>query len=140
MPKAMPLRPLGPSVRKAESEMSFSFALCPECLAQYRALMHDPTCHYGLNSIPFCSLTWPDEHPRDGGPAPTHEGCLESIMRLAGARTWLWKTGAIPDELKELWAEAQRMIPNWPGFLRLSLNQEQRLSLEDCKRAATKIA
>jgi len=55
-------------------------------------------------------------------------------MRLAGARTDLWKTGAIPEESKELWAEAQRMIPNWPGFLRLSLSQEQRLSLEDCKR------
>src|SRR5262249_54202586 len=121
--------------REVGGDMTFSFALCPECLAQYRALTHDPTCRYSLNFIPFCSLEWPDEHPKDGViaiPDPNHEECRVSIIRLAAARTWLWRTGAVPEESKELWAEAQRMIPNWPGFLRLSLSQGQRLSLEDC--------
>lgn len=115
--------------------MTFTFALCPGCIAQYRRLTHDPTCRYSLNSIPFCSLVWPEEHPEDGiiaFPDPNHEECRASIIRLVAARTRLWRTGTIPEESKELWAEARRLIPGWPGFLRLTLNQEQCLSLEDC--------
>jgi len=111
--------------------MILSFALCPECLAQYRGLAHDPTCTYGLCPFPLCSIMWSDEHPKDG--LPKHEPCSVSIIRLAGARTGLWESGAIPEHSKELWAEAQSIIPNWPGFLRLSLNEAQRDSLEACK-------
>ena len=121
--------------------MNFCFALCADCLAKYRALMHDPTCGYSASIIPFSSLDWPDEHPtKDGVIAlPAHEECRTSIVRLAAARTRLWETGAVPEESKELWAEAQRMIPNWSGFLRLSLNQEQRLTLKRCARIAVSV-
>jgi hypothetical protein len=78
---------------------------------------------------------WSDEHPERGaaiGAESGHEGCRVSIIRLAAARTRLWKTGAISEESQELWAQAQRLIPNWPGFLRLSLSPEQHRSLEAC--------
>jgi hypothetical protein len=115
--------------------MPFSFVLCPECLAQYRALTHDPICGYMLNSIPLCSLEWSDEHPRDGviaSPDLNHQECRTSLIRLVAARTHLWKTGAVPEEAKELWANAQDLIPHWPGFRRLSLSPEERRSLEAC--------
>jgi hypothetical protein len=114
--------------------MKFSFALCPECLGRYRSLTHNPTCSYVLSTFPFCSLEWADEHPYgevNPFPGPNHEQCRDSIYRLAAARTQLWMTGAVPEESKDLWAEAQRMIPNWPGFLRLSSNPEQNRELEN---------
>jgi hypothetical protein len=85
--------------------------------------------------MPFCSLEWPDEHPEDLDRIildDRHEQCKASIIRLVGARTHLWRAGDIPEDRRELWEEAQRTIPDWPGFRRLSLNQAQRLSLEDC--------
>jgi hypothetical protein len=122
--------------------MTISFALCPQCLARYRALRHEPTCSYSLNIMPLCSPVWPDEHPGGGvipDQDPNHPECRDSIVRLAAARKRLWRTGAIPEESKELWAEAQGLIPDWPGFLRLSLNEDQRLSLEACAQEAHEI-
>src|SRR5262245_31593265 len=111
--------------------MSFHFALCSECLAKYQALAHDPTCQYTLNVMPFCSLQWPDEHPEDFD-TELHEECRASIIRLVGARTQLWRTGVIPEDRRELWAEAQRAIPDWPGFKRLALDERQLRSLDGC--------
>jgi hypothetical protein len=122
---------LGALLHDAFGAMIFSFTLCPECLDQYAALRHDPAAICSLCPLPLCSLMWADEHPKDG--PPNHEPCSLSIIRLAGARTGLWKSGEIPEHSRELWAEAQRMMPNWPGFLRLSLNEAQRDSLEACK-------
>jgi hypothetical protein len=48
------------------------------------------------------------------------------------ARTELWKTGGVPEESKELWSEAQRLILDWPGFRRLTLSEKQRLSQAEC--------
>jgi hypothetical protein len=86
--------------------------------------------------MPFCSLQWPDEHPEDLDhiilDREHHEECRASIIRLVGARTQLWRAGAIPEDLRELWAEAQRVIPDWPGFKRLSLDEQQLGSLDAC--------
>jgi hypothetical protein len=116
--------------------MAFAFALCPECLTKYRALAHDPIGEYTLNIMPFCSLEWPDEHPEELRTMvldrERHEECRASILRLVGARTHLWRTGTLPEDCRGLWTEAQRTIPDWPGFKRLSLNQEQLLSLDGC--------
>jgi hypothetical protein len=85
--------------------------------------------------MPFCSLQWPDEHPEDRDHVildPKHEECRTSIIRLVGARTYLWREGVIPEDLHELWSEAQRAIPGWPGFKRLSLDEQQLRSLDGC--------
>ena len=85
--------------------------------------------------MPLCSLVWPDEHPggelisaADG----THKQCQASVIRLARARTHLWRTGSVPEESRELWEDARRVLPEWPGFRRLALNPEQLKSLEGC--------
>lgn len=114
-----------------------SFVLCADCLDKYRALRFDPDAGYALNVMPLCSLVWPDEHP--GGPmtelpfGADHKACLATIMRLSGARTALWRTGALPDNRTALWNEAQRQLPDWPGFHRLSLSPEQFASLDGCR-------
>ena len=115
--------------------MGFAFILCPECQAKYGALRFDPTASYSLCSIPLCSLVWPDEHPggvvvdnSDG----THEQCRASVIRLAGARTQLWRSGSVPEDLRELWDAARRLLPDWPGFRRLSLDRGQMESLDAC--------
>jgi hypothetical protein len=115
--------------------MTASFALCRECLAKYLALTHDSTSRFLCNTIPFCSLVWPDEHPErlaDIFSGLEHKTCKASIIRLVSARTELWRTGVIPEDLHGLWAEAHRVIPNWPGFKRLSLNEYELKVLEEC--------
>ena len=115
--------------------MGFAFILCPECQAKYGALRFDPTASYSLCSIPLCSLDWPDEHPGgrvvedDDG---NHQQCRASVLRLAGARTQLWRSGSVPEDLRELWDAARRLLPDWPGFRRLSLDRGQMESLDAC--------
>ena len=114
-----------------------SFELCADCLEKYRALRFDPDAGYALNVMPLCSLVWPDEHPgglmTDLPSGADHKACLATILRLSGARTALWRTGALPDKRAALWNEAQRQLPDWPGFHRLSLSPEQFASLDGCR-------
>lgn len=42
-----------------------------------------------------------------------------------------------PDYYKELWALAQQQISNWPGFKRLTLNDQDRKYLENEIAAAS---
>jgi hypothetical protein len=115
--------------------MVIRFDLCTECQEKYSQLQYDPTATYGLNVVPLCSLEWEDEHPSGGMPrsyGSDHQNCRDSIVRLAGARTYLWRNGSLPEDCQELWTEAQRVIPNWPGFKRLILDEEQRRSLDGC--------
>jgi hypothetical protein len=120
--------------------MAFSFRLCPQCLAHYRSLVHDPDCDYTLNLMPFCSLKWSDEHPQSAEEMiidrENHGECAASVLRLVGARTHLWRTGIVPEDLRLLWEQARQAIPNWPGFQRLSLNEVQREDLDACVEEA----
>jgi hypothetical protein len=114
-------------------DMGFAFVLCPECLAKYGALRFDPTASYSVCSIPLCSLVWPDEHP-DGSVVDDFRHCLcrTSVLMLAGVRTQLWRSGSVPEDLRELWDVACRLLPDWPGFRRLSLDRRQMESLDAC--------
>jgi len=110
--------------------MELSFSLCPDCLDKYRSLHFDPSSKYFFNYLPVGSIVWPDEHPEKW----TQECCLKckvSICNLTTLRTKLWREGKIPDEYQDFWEQAQRMIPNWPGFNRLSLNEEEMKALTD---------
>jgi hypothetical protein len=113
------------------STMTFSFSLCRDCLAKYNALRFEPACTYSLNVMPLCSLVWPDEHPERWFRECCEE-CQESMRRLAHVRTHFWRANEFPDDYRAFWAQAQRTIPNWPGFGRLSLNEEQLKSLAGC--------
>lgn len=115
--------------------MLFPFILCPQCQARYAGLQLNPQAQCAMCIMPLCSLVWDDEHPDANFVSDfegTHGACRASIIRLANARTKLWKTGAIPADCRELWNEARQTLPGWPGFQRLHLNQDQQQSLRMC--------
>ena len=113
--------------------MTFEFTLCPKCHGKYLALHPDPTCKCDINPMPFHSLVWRDEHPDEIGYFLTCcPSCQESIRLLVYARTRLWRHGEIPADLSELWSKAQTTIPDWPGFKRLTLDEQQVRYLELC--------
>ncbi len=117
-----------------------AFLLCAECLAKYRALEFDPAASPGLCNIPFNSLVWSDEHrPIQSAASPSHDRCLGSLMALTTARKKLWHTGRIPAESEPLWREAQELMPNWPGFRRLTLNALERQYLDQCEQETESI-
>jgi hypothetical protein len=93
----------------------------------------DSTCKYEVGPMPFNTLIWPDEHPdRNGYFMMCCVPCRESIRLLVYARTHLWRYGELPEALVELWNKAQSMIPAWPGFKRLALDEKQMRDLATC--------
>ena len=111
------------------------FAFCPECLAPYRALVYDPQAGYAPNLIPFGCIIWSDEH-RPMSNCETlimHQECRHALIVLTSARKLLWRTGQIPREYQQLWLEAQTLMPNWPGFRRLTLTAQQLRDLDACE-------
>ena len=56
-----------------------------------------------------------------------------SLILLVSARTSLWRTGQIPDGLRPVWQEAQEIIPDWPGFRRLTLSAGVHRALDFCE-------
>ena len=62
-----------------------------------------------------------------------HQECRLLLIILTSARKHLWRTGQIPREYQELWDEAQNLMPNWPGFRRLTLTVEQLRDLDACE-------
>jgi len=93
----------------------------------------DSACRYAIGPKPFNSLVWPDEHPdRNGYFMTCCAPCRESIRLLVYARTHFWRYGKLPEALVELWNKAQNMIPAWPGFKRLELDEKQMKDLATC--------
>jgi hypothetical protein len=83
--------------------------------------------------MPFNTLVWSDEHPdRIGYFMTCCAPCRESIRLLVYARTHMWRYGEIPEALVELWNKAQTLMPNWPGFRRLALDEKQTRDLAAC--------
>lgn len=58
------------------------------------------------------ALQWSDEVPDFGGRRPRDFWCLRPVLRY---RTTLI-LGAPEEDLADYWREAQRRIPEWPGF------------------------
>jgi len=54
------------------------------------------------------------------------------MIRLVAARTHIWLHGTIPTESEALWAQAEDLIPDWPGFKRLASTPDKLESLAEC--------
>ena len=105
--------------------------MCDDCLQKYRNLQYDAQCDYVLCPMPFCAITWADEHPAMEEWV-AHDSCRDSIVRLVAVRTELWTTGALPVAREHLWVQARQAIPTWPGFRRLSLTPQQWRAQRGC--------
>ena len=104
------------------------FELIPGVLARYRALRFDPTATRDGNIVPLESPFWSDEHDFTGTEFPLgnvrDDTSRYSIMMLVAARNDLWRYGEIRPELRGVWEEAREQMPDWPGFRRLTADQE----------------
>ena len=117
-----------------------SFHLCKECLAEYRALVFVPDARFVPCLIPFDSIIWTDEYNRPGESALFgHDLCLRALIRLITVRKQLWLTGQVPNAYEQFWRRAQELIPDWPGFRRLSLTASQLTALNACERETASI-
>lgn len=114
--------------------MPTTFRLCPDCLALYRAIRLDPAARIAPNLIPFASIIWSDEHqPFREGALDGHEMCKHTLIILTSVRKNLWRTGQMAPELQPFWRQAMELLPDWPGFQRLTLTAEQLKYLDACE-------
>ncbi len=99
-----------------------------DVVAEYQALVFEPEAKPNICWMPLASITWPDEHPSPSLQAmmKLQRPSYRAIILLLGVRAEIWRCGHVPAEHQAFWAEAQASIPNWPGFQRLSLSDEER--------------
>ncbi|MFZ4858174.1 MAG: hypothetical protein ACOYL3_17435 [Desulfuromonadaceae bacterium] len=114
--------------------------LCKKCISRYRWLRHNPDSTYMLGFDPIAALVWHDEHP-DGKPEAVghRQQCKDWMHNLMEARNYLWVHGEVAEAHKALWEEAQLLLPEWPGFKRLKLNDDEMESYQDCISERTDI-
>jgi len=62
-----------------------------------------------------------------------HRECNLSMIRLIGLRKQVWLSGSKAEPTNEVWQHAREVIPNWPGFQRLTLNRQEWESLRSCQ-------
>ena len=114
-------------------EQVHAFSLCPACLAQFQALRFRSDAQIQSNLIPFESILWDDELPAgDERHFTSHRECNFSLIRLFGMRRQIWLSGSSAVPENELWREARALMPDWPGFRRMTLNQSEKESLRFC--------
>ena len=103
------------------------FKISTSVAQEYRKLKYNPDARSEWSLIPFSSLVWEDEHPggRCAMPDMDEESTI-AILNLAEARTLLWLEGQVPKDLKKLWDDAKVALPEWPGFNRLSITEQEK--------------
>lgn len=120
--------------------MEIGFSLCPECLAQFQGLRFRVDARIQSNLMPFGSIVWDDELPaRDERYFTRHRECNFSLIRLFGLRRHIWLSGSYAGADSKLWRQAQALMPEWPGFGRLKLNESEMESLRFCMEETEEI-
>jgi len=107
----------------ALSPSHYDFKLCDDCLKQYRALIYDSASWGSSSQLPdLPTLYWNDEHPEGSLRFTDHNyQCNDWVFCLIAARNYLWEHGSISEKHQFFWYNAQKLIPDWPGFQRLIL-------------------
>jgi hypothetical protein len=82
-------------------------------------------------------LTWKDEIPRE-----ISENGMDKLWNLFIARSYIHDNRPFSSHfrggrhLEEAWSKSRNEIPDWPGFKRLSLSNEDRSFYDDERRKA----
>ena len=114
--------------------MPAGFTLCAHCAAQFQALCFDPQAAIHSVLMPYGSIVWDDElPPREEREFLHHRECNLSMIRLIGMRKQLWLSGSKAEPEHPVWQQARALIPNWPGFKRLTLNRKEWEALKFCQ-------
>lgn len=114
--------------------MSFEFKISDDILIQYQALQFQSNASSSCNYLPLATLIWKDEHPNGKLPRKMDEESRTSIYKLIEARRVFWDRNEVPPELEILWLQAKSIIPNWPGFQRLHLTEDQMNEVIACEK------
>lgn len=116
------------------------FSLCASCTALFQALRFDADARCRSCLLPFGSIVWSDELPRDERREfLSHRECNHSLIRLFSARKQLWQTGHHSDWSQQVLSSAQQLLPDWPGFRRLNLSAEHQAALQACEEETEEI-
>jgi hypothetical protein len=83
-------------------------------------------CAEPLAIGPYCAVDQTLQYPRDLGGDFVRAIQSNAAAHLILARCGYWESGEIPKDLQQLWEEARRLIPDWPGFQRMRLTQAQK--------------
>jgi hypothetical protein len=108
-----------------------AFTLKPEVLEQYRKLRFDPDARRCAIVMPIGTLFWSDEHPDGRVPRDTESRELMHLLLLA--RHQYWEEERVGTELTGLWDEARVVLPDWPGFRRLYLSEDDRRAADEAR-------
>jgi hypothetical protein len=112
---------------------SYSFMICDELALRLRALRFDPNAEPQTCILPLASIFWHDEWP-DGRPRiRCHDECDHAFLRLVAARAEFWRSEQIPTNFQALWDQAKEIIPDWPGFERMFITEDQRRAIAECE-------
>lgn len=107
--------------------------LCPDCIKYYNELRYNAESSCCLSFEPIATLVWGDEHPDGSLHSASHSPeCKNWMVNLQIARNHVWENGEIAEVHRGFWAQSQKMLPSWPGFSRLQLNDEHRESYRAC--------
>lgn len=97
-----------------------------------RSLVFDPAATPNFEFLKAC-LVWPDERPE----RITEPG-YELLRDLWSVRGFLHrgipteKWGLDPNYFQAVWSHALQDVPEWPGFRRLQLSDEDQAYLNKC--------
>jgi len=112
-----------------------------EALQAYRELRYrEDSKRQGLY-IPVGFILWEDEYPGDENDMLPRgdDDTRRTVLSLHLARWHYWMDEEIPEELTDLWDEAQRQLPDWPGFQRLYVDEETKEAARNCRDAESQI-
>jgi hypothetical protein len=91
---------------------------------------YDASLRPGFNALTYC-LVWDDEHPM--GVSREGHDVLATLWlgrRLMHQGLTFADHPVNPDFCRNVWQQAIEEIPDWPGFKRLTLNEQDRTYFE----------
>jgi len=99
-------------------------------------LVYNPDLEPGYELLRGC-LIWDDERPdwcsSEGALSREGEANLTSLWAMRNSLHLGCDLSACsidPDYTRDIWERAQKQVPNWPGFKRLTLSQKDKEYLE----------
>ncbi len=121
--------------------MPAQFRMSEEALQTYRELRYrEDSKRQGLY-IPVGFILWEDEYPGDENDMLPRgdNNTRRTVLSFHAARWHYWMDGVIPEVYADLWDEAQRQLPDWPGFQRLYVDEETKEAARNCRDAEPQI-
>jgi len=77
---------------------------------------------------------WDDEHPNAELPMEWDADSVNSIFELLHLRNLIWEGQQLSIEQRQFWLVAKKELPDWPGFRREKLSDDQQEAVIWCEQ------